>query len=200
MVRLLKRNTVTTGTLKVQPDKLFNKENRQLLIVLILFAIGAGISIYISFYISKEYPEPTERWLSSSKGINRELKTQQVGNYIKIASISKLVLVVIRLFVSRKLGSTASSFTIFINVISLLMVYGATSIEALNFIFEQFNVLMEPLGIEAQLFYAKNFLGILQTIDFWIHIIGGINTLAPLPGFINSILAMSVVLTQSQSR
>jgi len=172
-----KNNTVTTGSLVIKTEKLFNKENRTLLISLVLFAIGAGISIFSSGYIE-----------------NADIITDETRDTIRTLSIIKIVFVVIRLFISRKLGSATSGFTIFINLLIILITSGATTIETIN---DYVNNIQSLLGFETDFWYENKFYKSLQIVDFWIHIIGGVNTLAPLPSILNSILGMSVMITQT---
>lgn len=168
----------------VEPKKLLNKENRILLFILILYSVGAGISLYIKDYSIRE----SDKINSVSEESNKAFK-----DLPRNASILKLIILFGRLFLSRGLGGVVASYSIFVNLIIILLIQGATTLETLE---TGFNRILSVFGFEQKKMELSGVLISLSEIDFWIHIIGGINSLAPLPGIINSILAISIVMTQ----
>lgn len=173
------RYTSTVKTV-VEPKKLLNKENRQLLIILILYAVGAVISIMTKSYINKNKEEI-------------HVSNQTHMNIILYSSIIKLISVFVRLFVARLIGGIVSSYSVFLNLITILLVTSATTLNNIN---ESLTRILKFMGFYEVNFQFYDVLVSLQEIDFWIYIIGGINALAPLPTIINSILAFSIIITQ----
>lgn len=156
---------------------LFKKENRDVIFILILFAIGAGLSLYIQMLI-KYYKDSEE--MESKKPFITQL------------IVLKIILVGTRLFVSKGLGGTSSSFNMFTNLLTIILLNGGAHIKSIE---TSFNTILRIIGRTVSL-ELYDFLIKIQYIDFWIHIIGMSNTIAPLPGIINKILSLAIIITQ----
>ena len=185
---------------------IFSSQNRDTLLVLILYVIGAGISLYNQTLMENVKDLQYLQYILDSKLRDDKFfpdyeiselreKIEKLNRNIKLVtylSIVKIILVGLRLFISNGLGKTASSINTTINLSTILLLNNGASVDGLE---TSINYILNLVGKKV-LLSLFTFIFQIQNIDFWVHIIGMANIIAPLPALINKLLTIAIILTQ----